>query len=129
MWWRLAFPLIFMFAPRLIPRMARTAYLVWKLILDNRVPLLLRLLVPATLIYFVTPFARVPYIGLVGYLLVFLFAVWILLSLAPRNVVGSYAPWMTRGRAEESSSKKDSSRVVEGSYRLPDEEDSTNNKQ
>ena len=64
MWWRLAFPLVLMFAPRVIPRVARTVRLVWKLIFDSRVPLLLRLLVPGSLVYFLTPFARLPYVGL-----------------------------------------------------------------
>ena len=124
MWWRLAFPLVLMFAPRVIPRVARTVRLVWKLIFDSRVPLPLRLLVPGSLLYFLTPFARLHPVGLVGYILVLLLAIWVLLNLAPRHVVEGYAPWRVRERTE-SDSKKDSSQVVEGSYRVVDEDEPT----
>ena len=122
MWWRLAFPLLFFFGPRLIPRMTRVAYLVWKLSFDSRVPLLLRLLVPATLAYFATPFSRIPYVGLAGYIPVLSLAIFILLNLAPPQVVESYAPWRARRRTTHPS-EKDPSKVVEGSSRLVDEEE------
>ena len=126
MWFRLAFPLIFMFAPRLIPRLVRTAYLVWKLTFDHRVPLLLKLLVPASLIYLVTPFSRLPYgVGLVGFLMLLSLAVFILINFAPRNVVESYAPWRARSTTGSSSRREDPSKVVEGSYHLMDDQDPT----
>ena len=78
--WRLAFPLMFILAPRVIPRLVRTVYLVWKLYFDHRVPLLLKLLPPATIIYFLTPFARVPVVGLAGYLVVLAFAIFLFLK-------------------------------------------------
>ena len=120
--WRLAFPLILLFAPRLIPRLVRTVYLTWKLLFDNRVPLLLKLLLPASLIYFVTPIARLPYVGPVGYLIILWLAVSIFINLAPRRVVEEYAPWRSKGDAAQRTSK-DSARVVEGSYRLKDDEE------
>ena len=124
MWWRLAFPLVFSLAPRLIPRLARRVYLAWKLTSDRRVPLLLKLLVPATLIYLFTPFFRVPYAGPVGFILLLASAIWALVKFAPREVVESYAPWMARdGAAREA--RQDSSRVVEGNYHLVDEEETT----
>ena len=123
MWWRLAFPLVFMLAPRLIPRLVRTAYLVWKLSFDRRVSLLLRLLLPATIIYFVTPIARIPLVGPVGYLLVLSAAVWLLLNLAPQDVVASYAPWRA-GTKPEGGPVRDPSKVVEGSYRMADDDKS-----
>ena len=119
MLWRLAFPLILIYAPRFIPRLARTVYLAWKLVLDSRVPLLLRLLLPASLIYLATPPARLPYVGPVGFVLVLALAVYLLVNLAPRHVVEGHAPWMTpRGSGE--GSQRDTSRVVEGSYRVVD---------
>ena len=124
MLWRLAFPFVFFFAPRLIPRITRVAYLVWKLSLDSRVPLLLRLLVPATLVYFATPFSRFPYVGLAGYIPVLSLAIFFLLNLAPPRVVESHAPWRARQRTTHSS-EKDPSRIVEGSSRLVDEEEPT----
>lgn len=123
MLWRLAFPLLLIFTPLIIPRVVRTVRLVWKLSFDHRVPLLLRLLVPATLIYFLTPFARVPLVGPVGYILVLLAAIWLLLNLAPRDAIADYAPWRARQRTASSDSKKGSSRVVEGSYHVVDEEE------
>ena len=127
MWWRLAFPLVFFFAPNIISRVVRMVYLAWKLTLDHRVPLLLKLLVPASILYFVTPLARVPYVGPAGYLFVLWVAVSILFNLAPRGVVESYAPWRASRKAG-SASKEDPSRVVEGSYRLLDDEEPTENK-
>ena len=121
MWWRMALPIVFMFAPGLIQRLVRTAHLVWKLSFDRKVPLLLKLLVPATLIYFLTPVARVPYLGPVGYALVLWVAVSILLSLAPRDVVEFHAPWRARGDSRPRS-EKGPERVVEGSYRLVDDD-------
>ena len=122
MLWRMVFPLVMMFTPRLVPRVVRTAYLVWKLIWDGRVPLLLRLLVPATLIYFLTPFARIPMVGLVGFILLLLLAVFVLFNLAPREVVEEHAPWRA-SRRPEGRSEKGSSRIVEGSHRLENEEE------
>ena len=124
MWWRLAFPLVFTLAPRLIPRLTRTAYVVWKLILDNRVPLLLRLLVPATLVYFILPISRLAYIGPAAYLVLLSFAIFLLLNFAPQDVVEGYAPWRAR-RSTKDSRNNDSSRVVEGRYHVVDDEEST----
>ncbi len=119
--WRLAFPLMFILAPRVIPRLVRTVYLVWKLYFDHRVPLLLKLLPPATIIYFLTPFARVPVVGLAGYLVVLAFAIFLFLNLSPREVVERYAPWRAR-TGSTSQTEQDRSRVVEGSFRLKDDE-------
>ncbi len=120
MWWRLAFPLIFFFGPRLIPRLVRNVWLVWKLTFDRRVPLLLKLLIPGTVV--VLPwFIRVPYVGLAAYLLVLSLAVFIFINVAPRYVVEGYAPWRARPRTEQDG-KGRSSRVVEGSSHVVDEE-------
>ena len=122
MWWRLVTPLVFILGPRLIPPVARRVRLAWKLVSDSRVPLLLRLLVPGTLVYFLTPVGRLPLVGPVGYILVLCVALWLLFNLAPRNVVESHAPWRANRRAEEPK-EKDGSRVVEGSYQLVEEEE------
>ena len=121
---RFAFPLIMILAPRMIPRFVRTGYVVLKLLFDSRVPLLLRLLVPASLLYFVHPISRLPYLGPIGFLALLFLASFILLNLAPRDVVEGYAPWRARDRTE-TRTKGDSSRVVEGRYHLVDEEETT----
>lgn len=120
MWFRLLPMFLMVLGPRFIPRLVRTAYVVWKLIFDTRVPLLLKLLLPATLLVF--PLARVPLLGLVGFVLLLSFAVFLLLSLSPRHVVESYAPWRARNTTTHED-KQDPSRVVEGSYSLLDEEE------
>ena len=122
MWWRLAFPLVFMFGPRLIPRLVRTVYLAWKLTFDRRVPLLLKLLVPGALVL-LPWFLRFPYIGLPGYVLVVALAVLILLNLSPRYVVESHAPWRASGGTGRARSDKEGPRVVEGTYHVLEEED------
>ena len=127
MLWRLAFPLLFFLAPRFIPKLARNIYLVWKLTLDPRVPLPLKLIVPAALIYFVVPFGIIPDflpfgIGYIEDVLLLLLAVWILFSFAPQHVVAEHAPWKTRTGSTQSSAEKDPSKVVEGSFHVVDED-------
>ena len=102
MWFRFAFPLLMILAPRLIPRFVKTGYVVWKLLFDSRVPLLLRLLVPASLIYFVHPISRLPYLGPIGFLVLLFLASFILLNLAPRDVVEGYAPMEGAGQERDS---------------------------
>ena len=120
MWFRLLPTLLMVLGPRFLPRLVRTAYVVWKLMFDTRVPLLLKLLLPATLLIF--PIARVPLLGLVGFVLLLSFAVFLLLNLSPRHVVESYAPWRARN-ATPHDGQQDPSRVVEGNYSLLDEEE------
>ena len=127
MFLRLAIPLVFMlFGPRIIRRILRTVVLVWRLTFDRRVPLLLRLVVPAALLYFVVPIGLIPdFVPIVGYLddlIVLLVAVWILLSFAPREVVEEYAPWRVKTQTQEPEGQKAPSRVVEGSYTMMDDD-------
>ena len=110
--WRLIFLLLYLMR---IPAVSRTLYLVAKLTFDGRVPLLLRLLVPASIVYFVTPIARLPFLGPIGFIIVLLLAIWLLLNLAPRHVIESHTGNV---RKEE----RDPKRVVEGSYHMVDEE-------
>ena len=113
------FPLMMMF----LPRLARTAWLVWKLSFDNRVPFLLRLVVPATLLYFLTPLARIPVVGLVGYLPVLWLAISLLTNLAPRAVVAGHAPWMARQDDGDDRPPQDPSKVVEGRYQVKEDDE------
>jgi len=119
---RLAYYLALFLVPRIIPRLIRTAYLVWKLSFDRRVPLLLRLVTPATLIYFAHPLSRVPIAGLIGYLVIFSVAILLLMNLAPRHVVEDHAPWRVR-RHSPGQRDRTSAKVVEGSGRVLDEEE------
>jgi hypothetical protein len=121
MWWRLGLPLALIFGRKLIPRIVGTLYLVWKLSTDPRVPLLLKLLTPGSLIYLLTPLFRIPFLGPVGFLVVLLLAMWALITLAPQHVVEYYAPWRARGEPKRREEQR--SRVVEGSYHVVDDEE------
>jgi hypothetical protein len=125
MWMRLILvPIILYLVPRILPRVLRTGYLVWKLAFDRRVSLFLKLMLPATLIYFLTPIFRIPMAGPLGYLVVLLFAVWLFINLSPQNVVAEYAPWRAKdgptGNDHGQGPSGDPSKVVDGSYRVVD---------
>ena len=121
MWWRLAFPLIMLLGPRIIPWAFRNLYLVWKLLRDGRVPWLAKLVLPAPLLYLATPIVRIPFVGLAGFVLLVLLAMRIFVALAPQHVVDYYAPW--RSRREPPKPPKEPANVVEGTYRVVEEDD------
>ena len=121
--WRLAYPFLLLFGPVILPRLVRTVYAVWKLSMDKRVNILLRLLTPATLIYFLTPFSRLPLIGFAGYFVVLAVAVYMLLNMAPREVVEEHAPWRARRDYGRGRTSGDDEQVVEGSGRIIDEDE------
>ena len=124
MFHRLAFPLIFFLAPRLLPKAIPFARLVWRLTFDNRVSIFLRILVPLSLIYAISPIDlikdRVPFgIGRFDDLIILGLALLFLTKLAPKNIVDEHM-----GRAPESSrpEDKDPNNVVDGSSRIVDDE-------
>ena len=66
-------------------------YLVWKLVLDGRVPWFVKLVLIAPLVFLATPIARIPFVGLAGFVVMVLLAMRIFVGLAPRDVVeGKY---------------------------------------
>ena len=124
MFHRLAFPLIFFLAPRLLPKAIPFARLVWRLTFDNRVSIFLRILVPLSLIYAISPIDlikdRVPFgIGRFDDLIILGLALLFLTKLAPQNIVDEHM-----GRAPESNrpEEKDPNNVVDGSSRIVDDE-------
>ncbi|MEC9013465.1 MAG: DUF1232 domain-containing protein [Chloroflexota bacterium] len=124
MFHRLAFPLIFFLAPRLLPKAIPFARLVWRLTFDNRVSIFLRILVPLSLIYAISPIDlikdRVPFgIGRFDDLIILGLALLFLTKLAPQNIVDEHM-----GRAPESNrpEDKDPNNVVDGSSRIVDDE-------
>ena len=124
MFHRLAFPLIFFLAPRLLPKAIPFARLVWRLTFDNRVSIFLRILVPLSLIYAISPIDlikdRVPFgIGRFDDLIILGLALLFLTKLAPKNIVDEHM-----GRAPESNrpEDKDPNNVVDGSSRIVDDE-------
>lgn len=124
MFHRLAFPLIFFLAPRLLPKAIPFARLVWRLTFDNRVSIFLRILVPLSLIYAISPIDlikdRLPFgIGRFDDLIILGLALLFLTKLAPQNIVDEHM-----GRAPESNrpEDKDPNNVVDGSSRIVDDE-------
>lgn len=119
---RLAFPLIYFLAPRLLPKIIRFARLVWRLTLDKRVPLALRALVPLAILYALSPVDlirdRIPVVGRLDDLIVLGFAVLFLVKLAPQHVLDEYS-----GKPKASIRPEDSdpSKVVDGSSKIIDD--------
>ena len=125
MFYRIAMPLLLMFAPRLLPVVIRFARLVWRLQFDRRVNIVLRLLLPLALIYVISPIDllrdRAPFgIGRADDLIIVGLALLFLTKLAPQAVVDEHngvIPSPNPDPAESSGPDK----VVDGSSRLVDD--------
>ena len=124
MFHRLAFPLIFFLAPRLLPKVIAFARLVWRLTFDRRVSIFLRALDPLAVIYIISPIDlikdRLPYgVGRFDDLIILGLALLFLTKLAPPRIVDEHL-----GRVPESDrpEDKDPDKVVDGSSRLIDDE-------
>ena len=118
---RLAFPLLFFMAPRILPGIIRYLRLVWRLQWDKRVPIVLRALVPLAIIYVLSPYDlikdRVPVIGRFDDLIVLALAVLFLVKLSPQHVVDEHLGKPPSPRPED----KDPSKVVDSSSRVVEE--------
>ena len=123
MFHRLAFPLLYFLAPRLLPKAMKFARLVWRLTFDKRVSIFLRALVPIALFYVISPYDilrdRIPIIGRFDDLLILGLALLFLTKLAPPNVVDEH---MDRVPESNRPEDKDPEKVVDGSSRLIDDE-------
>ena len=123
MFHRLAFPLLYFLAPRLLPKAMKFARLVWRLTFDKRVSIFLRALVPIALLYVISPYDilrdRIPIIGRFDDLIILGLALLFLTKLAPPNVVDEY---MDRVPESNRPEDKDPEKVVDGSSRLIDDE-------
>ena len=123
---RLAYPLLMMFGPRLIPVAIKYVRLIWRLTFDKRVNIILRALVPLALVYFIwpgRPFDLVPdnfpVVGRFDDLIVFGAAVLLLVKLAPQRVVDEHLGNPPKSDRPED---QDPSNVVDGSARFMDDE-------
>ena len=123
MFHRLAFPLLYFLAPRLLPKAMKFARLVWRLTFDKRVSIFLRAVVPIALLYVISPYDilkdRIPIIGRFDDLIVLGLALLFLTKLAPPNVVDEH---MDRVPESNRPEDKDPEKVVDGSSRLIDDE-------
>ena len=123
MFYRLAFPLLYFLAPRLLPKAMKFARLVWRLTFDKRVSIFLRALVPIALLYVISPYDilrdRIPILGRFDDLIILGLALLFLTKLAPANVVDEH---MDRVPESNRPEDKDPEKVVDGSSRLIDDE-------
>ncbi len=124
MFHRLAFPLLYFLAPRLLPKILKFARLVWRLTFDKRVSLFLRVLVPLALVYIISPIDLIrdwaPYgVGRFDDLIVMGIALLFLTKLAPPEIVDEH---MDRIPKSDRPEDKDPDKVVDGSSRLIDDE-------
>ena len=123
MLYRLAFPLFYFLAPRLLPKALKFARLVWRLTFDKRVSIFLRAVVPLALLYAVSPLDlipdRVPILGRFDDLFI--------LGLALLILTKGAAPWIVdehldRVPSSDRPEDKDPDKVVDGSSRLIDDD-------
>ena len=123
MFHRLAFPLLYFLAPRLLPKIIGFARLVWRLTFDKRVSIFLRALVPLAIVYAISPLDiipdRVPILGRFDDLIILGLATLFLTKLAPPAIVDEH---MGRTSDLDRPEDKDPSKVVDGSSRLIDDE-------
>ncbi len=124
MFHRLAAPFLFILVPRLLPGIIRFLRLVWRLIFDKRVPLVLRVLVPLAILYFILPIDLIPDFARPGFgraddLIIVALAVLLLTKLAPQHVVDEH---LGKPPATDRPEDKDPSKVVDGSAQLIDED-------
>ena len=96
----------------------RTAYLIFRLMTDRRVPGVLRLLVPVALVYALLPFDAIPDVfpgmGWLDDIAVLLIAIMLLLKLAPRSVVREHYGGVDK-------TVKRFKRVIDGRFRYKSE--------
>lgn len=123
MFHRLAFPLLYFLAPRLLPKILKFARLVWRLTFDKRVSLFLRALVPLAILYAISPLDLIPdrlaVLGRFDDLIIMGLALLFLTKLAPPEIVDEH---MDRIPESDRPEDKDPEKVVDGKSRLIDDE-------
>ena len=97
--------------------------LVYRLMMDRRVPLRTKLILPAALVYFISPFDLihdiVPILGRIDDVLVLILSLAFFLGTAPRDIVMEH---VRGGRSGDGASSSDEKRkpVIEGEYHVVD---------
>ena len=123
MFQRLALPLLFFLAPRLLPKAIKLGVLVWRLLFDKRVSIFIRALVPLALLYIISPFDqikdRMPVLGSFDDLIVIGLALLFLIKLAPKSVVDEHMGVIPKSNRPEDN---DPDKVVDGTSKVIDDE-------
>ncbi len=116
-----------MFRPSIIMMLMRSGVfrLIMKLMRDRRVPIRAKLIIPAAIVYILLPFDIVPdFVPVSGWIddiLVTLVAGAMFLSMTPKDVLMEHL-----GRP--SSNKPRSGKIIDGEYRVLDDEDTDTEK-
>ena len=123
MFQRLALPLLFFLAPRLLPKAIKLGVLVWRLLFDKRVSIFIRALVPLALLFIISPFDlikdRIPVLGRFDDLIVIGLALLFLIKLAPKSVVDEHMGVIPKSNRPEDN---DPDKVVDGTSKVIDDE-------
>ena len=123
MFQRLALPLLFFLAPRLLPKAIKLGVLVWRLLFDKRLSIFIRALVPLALLYIISPFDlikdRIPVLGRFDDLIVIGLALLFLIKLAPKSVVDEHMGVIPKSNRPEDN---DPDKVVDGTSKVIDDE-------
>ena len=109
-----------------VPRLA------FRLMMDGRVPLRLKLILPAALAYLISRIDIipdiVPVLGHVDDLIVIVVSLAIFLGMAPRDIVLEHLQGRQAGTTDQSRTPDPQRRVIDGSYRFADEDEGADRK-
>ncbi len=114
-----------MLRPSMFMLLARSGImrLLFKLMTDRRVPLRLKVIIPAAIVYLLSPFDLVPDIipvsGWIDDILVIVVSLTLFLTMAPRDVVLEH---IRGGRSDGGTGAKREGKIVDGEYRVIDDE-------
>ena len=102
--------------------------LVFRLMMDRRVPLWTKFIIPAGIVYLILPFDvlpdMVPALGRIDDLLAVIFSVGLFLALAPGKVVSEHILGTSNGDDNDTDDDDPSkSSVVDGSFRYLDDDE------
>ena len=101
-----------------ILQMTGVPRLVFRLMVDRRVPMRLKLILPAALVYLISPFDllrdMVPVVGRIDDVLVLVAALALFLGTAPKHLASEHGGGRRSG---------EDGKVIDGSYRFIDDKD------
>lgn len=111
----------------LLLNMTGAPRLVFRLMMDNRVPFWLKLILPAALLYLISPIDlirdMVPVLGFADDAIVILGSLALFLGMAPRDIVLEHLGRGQAGSTERGRTRDAKRKIIDGSYRFADDED------
>lgn len=101
--------------------------LVFRLMMDRRVPLRVKLILPAALVYLISPFDlvydMVPILGRIDDVLVIVLSLAFFLGTAPREIVMEHLRGPRSGDTPSGPADKKRGSVIEGEYEVLDDDE------